>query len=152
MSLSPEDFLALEPLIIERLKASCPTARAVLSADDLADVTERSQTAPALHVVYGGYRVVQTTGEGCTALTEQRWVVVVVSRCSTQRDSSPAEARARAGALVGEAFSALMGWRPAPDVQVLVPVTPPAPMFRNGMVYLPLAFTAQVTVRVQGPT
>lgn len=146
MSLQTEDFLALEPLILERLKALCPAARAVLSVDDLADVAERSQTAPALHVVYGGFRVNSATDNGRSAVTEQRWLVVAVTRCSAQRSAAPAEARARSGELAREALAALMGWRPVPGMRPLALATPPNPIFRNGMSYIPLAFTALVPV------
>jgi len=146
VSLPTEDFLALETLIIARLKALCPAARAVLSVDDLADVAERSQTAPALHVVYGGFRVNSATDNGRSAVTEQRWLVIAVTRCSAQRDAAPAEARARSGVLAREALAALMGWRPAPGMRPLTLSTPPNPIFSNGMAYIPLAFTALVPV------
>lgn len=146
MSLPTEDFLALETAIVARLRTLCPSARAVLSVDDLGDVAERSQTAPALHVVYGGFRVSSATDNGRSAVTEQRWLVVAVSRCSAQRNAAPAEARARGGVLAREALAALMGWRPAPGMRPLALATPPNPIFSNGMVYIPLAFTAVVPV------
>lgn len=146
MSLPTEDFLALEPLIVDRLKARCPAARAVLSVDDLADVAERSQTAPALHVVYGGFRVSGGADSARSAVTEQRWLVVVVTRCSAQRGAAPAETRARSGVLAREALAALMGWRPVPGMRPLALATPPNPIFSKGMAYIPLAFTALVPV------
>lgn len=146
MTLPTEDFLALEALILERLRTLCPTARAVLPVEALADVEERSQVAPALHVVFGGFRVASATDNGRSAVTEQRWLVVAVSRCSAQRSAAPADSRARSGVLVREALAAMMGWRPAPGMRPLKLASPPNPIFKNGMSYIPLAFTADVPV------
>ncbi|SIQ96453.1 hypothetical protein SAMN05421829_108164 [Aromatoleum tolulyticum] len=145
----PIDFLGLEPLIIERLKATVPAARAVLAAEDLADVQERSQVAPALHVIYGGYRVLEATDTGRAATTEQTWIVVAVVKGAGQRGDAPAALRASAAALVSPVLSALMGWRPADRMRPLKLANGPRPVFSGGFAYFPLTFTATVPVQVE---
>lgn len=142
------DFLGLEPLIIARLKASVPAARAVLAAEDLADVQERSQVAPALHVIYGGYRVTEASENGRTAATEQTWIVVVVVKGAGQRGDAAAALRASAAALVTPVLSALMGWRPAERMRPMKLANGPRPVFSSGFAYFPLTFTATVPVQV----
>lgn len=144
----PLDFLALEADIVARLRARCPAARAVLTAEDLADVQARSQTTPALHVIYGGYRVLEASDTGRNARTEQTWVVVVALRAATQRATAASAPRVRAGELVGELLAALMGWRPAANMRPLTLANGPRPVFRDGCAYLPFAFTAAVPVHV----
>lgn len=144
----PIDFLGLEPLIIERLKASVPAARAVLAAEDLADVQERSQVAPALHVIYGGYRVAEAAENGRGAITEQTWIVVAVVKGAGQRGDAPAALRASAASLVGQVLAALMGWRPAERMRPLKLANGPRPVFSGGFAYFPLTFAALVPVQV----
>lgn len=145
----PIDFLGLEPLVIERLKALVPNARAVLAAEDLADVQERSQTTPALHVIYGGYRIVEAAENGRGAITEQTWIVVVVVKGAGQGGNAPAAVRASAASLVGAVLSALMGWRPAERMRPLKLTNGPRPVFSGGFAYFPLTFAALVPVQVE---
>lgn len=146
---SPIDFLGLEPLILARLKATVPAARSVLAAEDLADVEARSQTAPALHVIYGGYRVIEASENGRTASTEQTWIVVAVVKGASQRGDGPAALRASAAELVGPALTALMGWRPIDRMRPLKLANGPRPVFSGGFAYFPLTFAAQVPVQVE---
>lgn len=146
---TPIDFLGLEPLIIERLKATVPAARTVLAAEDLADVQERSQVAPALHVIYGGYRVIEASENGRAASTEQSWIVVAVVKGASQRSDGPAALRASAAELVGPVLSALMGWRPVDRMRPLKLANGPRPAFSGGFAYFPLTFAAQVPVQVE---
>ena len=66
-------FFDLEPEIVKRLRAALPAGVPVLTADELDDVEERSQPAPAVHVIYDGYTVTQA--QPTAALTRQRWLV-----------------------------------------------------------------------------
>ncbi len=145
---APIDFLGLEPLVIERLKAMVPAARAVLAAEDLADVQERSQVTPALHVIYGGYRITESADNGRGAITEQTWIVVAVVKGASQRADGPAALRASAAALVGPVLAALMGWRPAERMRPMKLANGPRPVFSGGFAYFPLTFAAQVPVQV----
>ena len=48
------DYLFLEPLIVERVKASVAGLRGVFTAPDLAAMAEQAQITPAAHVIYVG--------------------------------------------------------------------------------------------------
>lgn len=146
-------FLALEALIVERLQARMPHVR-VLSGDDLADITEANQPVPAVHVVYDGMRVTQTNAQGKNAMTEQRWLAVVVVKHDGAAAKAAAESKIRAAPFVDAVLKELMGWRPdqrtakpgAPGTPGLKLATPPKPVRRKPFYYFPLAFTADVPV------
>lgn len=143
-------FLALEALIVERLQARLPNMR-VLSGDDLAGIEEAGQPVPAVHVVYDGYRVTQTNAQGRNAMTEQRWLAVVVVKHEGAAAKASAESKTRAAPYVDAVLKALMGWRPsakpgAPGTPGLALDTPPKPVRRHPFYYFPLAFTADVPV------
>lgn len=125
-----------------------PTMR-VLSADDLAGITEANQPTPAVHVIYDGFRVTQTNAQGKNAMTEQRWLAVVVVKHEGATAKAAAESKIRAAPHVDAVLSALMGWWPnaRPGTPGLALATPPKPVRRHPFYYFPLAFTADVSVK-----
>lgn len=143
------NYLALEPLIIDRLKTEVPTLRAVLSADALADLAEGVQTTPAAYVLYDGDDVPSAdgkrAGDGARQLVSQRWLVVLAVR--NARGGS--DAREDAGPLLTQILAALAGYhpQPAPPSQVYRPLKraqAPRPGYHAGYGYFPLLFTTEV--------
>ena len=62
---SANNFLALEPLLADLLRQALQGMRPavqVLTAADLADVKLTRQHTPAVHLVYGGYRLEDDAG------------------------------------------------------------------------------------------
>lgn len=140
------NFLALEPLLIVRLRSRIPAARAVLSAADLADVRQATQVTPALHVLYGGYRPVEAAGRGAVVRLVQTWYVVAVVRNVAQGDAAQ-RVREDACALLDPVLAALIGWAPehgGAHIGPLQLVAAPAPLIEAGYGYFPLAFTAEL--------
>lgn len=141
-------FADIEGAIAERLKAALPGI-SVMTAADLASVTEDRQPAPALHVVYQSYRVLETRPDGKAAAVEQTWLVVAVAR--DVRDIRAGAASRLAAALVAEqALPHLMGWVPPGAAGPLLLSTPPKPAYANGITYLPLAFSVKTTLTNRG--
>lgn len=138
-------LLAAEPLIVERLRTLVPEAK-VLCAEDLDGIEESDQPTPALHVVYSGFRVTETSGRGTAAMTNQTWLVVAVVKHAGQSNRAASEVKQRARPLVDAAVNALMGWRPALNITPLQLASGPAPRWRSPYYYFPLAFTASVPV------
>lgn len=142
-----ENYLALEPLLIDRLKAEVPDFRAVLGMADLAAIMESSQPTPAAHVVYRGDSPVpgnNSAGHGAVQLVAQNWWVVVAAR--NVRDTlGGADARADAGVLITKTLRALCGWQPSADFRPLIRrFNTTAPGFNAGFAYFPLAFEARL--------
>lgn len=140
----PNDFLAAEPHIVDQLKAALAGLQPqvhVLTAADLASVVEARQVTPAVHVLWRGFRVLESRVDGAAAELEHTWAVVAAVR-NVSTLGTAAAARAEAGALAARAGAALMGYRP-PNVagpMRLAPATPPAAYSPAGFFYLPLAF------------
>lgn len=142
------NFLALESVLKTRLQthfaASNPAVQ-VLSAVDLAGVTEASQLAPAVHLVYQGYRVAETPTHGRVARIEQTWLVVIATRNVSDARTGEA-ARSQAGAIASQVCTALMGWNPSAVTKPLQLSDAPAAGFLAGFAYLPLAFVTEIVL------
>ncbi len=141
------NFLALEPLLVAAVKtavAGISPAVHVLTAADLAGVKESAQRTPAVHIIYGGYRVDEDL---LTAwrLAHTWYAVVVVRHVADQR--SGAAARAAAGPLLALVMGALAGTSLPGLTRPLVLTSPPRAEFRAGVQYLPSSFIAETIFR-----
>ena len=141
------NFLALEARLVELVKQAVvgiSPAVHVLTAADLADVKESAQRTPAVHIIYGGYRIAE---DQVTAwrLVHKWYAVVVVRHVGTQRTGTAA--RAAAGPLLSRVLGALAGASVPGASRPLEWITPPGPEFRAGVQYLPSAFTAETIFR-----
>lgn len=139
-------FMQLESLLVARLRETCPAAKFVLLADDLDDVTKMSQRTPALHVLYGGYRLLDEGSNGKAAAIEQTWLIVCAARSAQQREGTT-EKRIRAAELVDQALPALLGWKPLERGAPMHLAPAPKPLYSDGCTYLPLAFTWKLNVQ-----
>lgn len=143
-----DNFLALEALLIARLNeqlADLTPKVKVHSAVDLAGVAEEQQITPAVHVIYRGYRVVETRPDGRAVRMEQTWLAVVAT--TNKRNLRTGEAaRNEAGLIARRVCSALMGFRATPASRPLRLTDGPEAGFSNGFQYLPLAFLAELAL------
>ena len=146
-----DNLFALEPEIVARLKAALadrPDVH-VLSAIDLAAVTEEKQLLPAVHVLHRGFAVSTVAGasraDGRAQVLDQEWVVVVAT--SAKRDlKRGTDGRVQAGQLAVRALMALMGYRCPSAAGPLRLVPGPGGSIENGFQYLPLSFQTMVAV------
>lgn len=148
--MSAENFLALEPLLVARLTeqlADMVPKVHVMSAVDLAGVTEATQITPAVHVVYQGYRVTETRPDGTVVRVVQTWLATVATRNARNLRTGDA-ARAEAGLIAGRVAQALMGFKPQATSKPLRLVNGPGAGFSAGFAYLPLAFDAELVLSV----
>ena len=136
------DYLALGPLIIEHLQGSVKGARAVLSADDLADAELSGQTLPALHVYYVADQIATESNLGANVESDQTWAVIVVVRHARLAS----ERRGRAGELISEVFNVMQGWQPpGNEFGELHRIASPGPTYTpGGVAYFPLYFVSRV--------
>lgn len=142
-------MLDVEALIRQRLAATVPDLVGVHSAAALGIDDVGGKKLPAAFVVNDGYRVLEVTSHGAAVRIAARWLVIVVVRAFAQAASGE-RSRADAGPLVMECLRALMGWQPRVGVQALQPVTPPAPVYQDGILLYPLAFEAAMAVQRRG--
>lgn len=148
--MSPGNFLALEPLLVARLAeqlADLSPKVHVMSAADLAGVTEATQITPAVHMVFFNYRVTETRPDGTVARIVQTWVPTVATR-NVKDTRTGAAARATAGLIAWRVLQALMGFKPAGVSKPMQLVNGPGAGSSNGFAYLPLAFEAELVLSV----
>ena len=141
------NWLALEPhllaLIGHAVQGMSPAVH-VLSSADLADVKESAQKTPAVHLIYGGYRITDDLGTAWS-LAHIWYAVVVVRNVATQRSGQAA--RQSAGPLVAAVVGALVGAKVVGATRPLTLVSPPPASYRAGHQYIPSAFAVETIFR-----
>jgi hypothetical protein len=146
-----ENFFTLEQLLVDRLTlelADLTPKVKILTAADLAGVSEEQQITPAIHLVYRGYRPTDVRTDGKAARLQQTWLAVVATRNARQLRSGEA-ARADAGQIAQRVLRALMGYQPTGSSKPLMLTDGPEAGFNGGFQYLPLAFTAELAISVK---
>lgn len=142
---SPPGFFDLEPLIIDRLRSALPDVR-VISADEISELGDRGQVAPALHVIYGGFGVPSTSTDKRAARVRQIWIISAAVKCAVQRQGSRPELRSRASELIDPALQALMGWQPRRTDRPLELAPAPRVLYQGGIAFFSIAFAAEFPV------
>lgn len=117
----------------------------LLSAADLADVTEEKQLTPAVHVIPLRHAPMKVGGGGKSVMLEQVWLAVIAVRNVRSVGSGDA-ARGESGLLAMRVFNALQGWKPSSAAAPLNLTTGPNFKFIGGFQYVPLAFTTELAV------
>ena len=141
------DFSALEPRIVELLKAAVADltpAVHVLTAADLETVKESAQRVPALHVVSNGFAPIESQYKAAR-LRHTWYVVAVVRNQAGQRSGAPA--RRDAGALLARAMGALLSEALPGASTVLEPTAAPRGAHANGFFYLPSGWQVETVFR-----
>jgi hypothetical protein len=136
------NFMALEPHLVALLKAAVAGMSPgvnVLTAADLALVKEEAQLTPAVHLVYGGYRIAQDIGSAWRL--DHTWYAVTVVKHVGQIRSGAA-GRQDAGRLATRVAMALAEARVPGAAERLSLISPPAPSYSAPFTYLPTAIRA----------
>ena len=145
------DFMGLEPHLVELVRQAVQglsPAVHVLTSAEIADVLESKQRTPAVHVIYGGYRIFED--QGLTLLLDHTWyAVAVVSSAATIRSGQVA--RLSAGRLAARVVGALYGANVPGATRPLAMTSPPPARYSAGLQYLPSAFVAQTVFRKPQP-
>ena len=135
-------LLALEPLIVARLKEKLPADIQVLTAPDLAGPEGKGRHVPAVYVVYGGYRV-PSDQQSFTTIVES-WLTWCAVR-NVHQIRQGADARSLASEMQDGVRLALSRWRPA-GYKPLSLASAPRPYWAAGTAYFPLAWDAPFTL------
>ena len=100
------DWMQLEPHLVALVRAAVQDLRPavhVLTAAELADVKEQAQLTPAVHVIYGGFRITDSQ-RTAWQLTHTWYAVAAVRNVATVRSGQAA--RAQAGSLAARVLAA----------------------------------------------
>lgn len=101
---------------------------------------------PCAFVVFDGYRVLETTGDGALASIASRWLVVMAVKNMAQA-ADGAAVRAATKPVVEAVAEHLMGWRPGPGLGPLKLVPAPRSDYEAGHLFFPLAFECEQILR-----
>lgn len=134
-----ENWLALEPLLIERIKSVVDVGVRVAGVQDIAEVNEETLGDQAVLVVYDGDHPGGSAGAGDASIDFQRWLVVITVRHAAQGDGGAGK-RSRAGKLISKVKRALSGWDPSADFGELTKIPAPRPGYSAAFGYFPLAY------------
>lgn len=143
--MSGPHFLAMEQILIDRLRAVLPAQVHVLSAADLATVTESAQLTPAVHVLYRGYRRGKPTPSMWVEISQQ-WMTVVAVR-NVRDVATGSAARLEAGPLITQVIAALDRYQPGGECQSLHLDDAPSAGYRAGYGYFPLGWRVDMKIR-----
>ncbi|MDA8446381.1 phage tail terminator protein [Paracidovorax valerianellae] len=141
------DFMALEPRLVELVRQAVggmSPAVHVLTSAEIADIKETAQRTPAVHVIYGGYRISDDIGIAWE-LTHTWYVVAAVKNVSTVRSGEAA--RKGAGVLAAHVVGALAGAQVQGATKPLTLISPPPARYSAGFQYLPSAILATTVFR-----
>lgn len=134
------DYLALEPLLIERIRAEVSGLKTVQGAADLASVTVKQQVVPAVYVIYLGDIVGQ--GAGNAQPIDQIWAAVPTVYYADATGGGEG-ARRLAGPIIGRLLAALTNWKPRLDMKPLRRVQTSTPAeYADNFGYFPLLFSS----------
>lgn len=139
-------FLNIETAIVDQLRYNIDDSIQILTQDDLSGMEESSQPCPAVHVIYSGYRVIETRDDGKISHVQQRWLAVVATRNMRSRRSAE-QARQDALPILDEVKNCLMGFWPDQASSPLRLATPPLGGGENGFHYEPLAFDVNTILK-----
>jgi hypothetical protein len=141
------DWMALEPRLVELARAAVAGLKPavhVLTHADLAAVAETAQQTPAIHVIYGGYRIAED--QATAWRLAHTWYVVAAVR-NVAAISSGQPARLSAGSLLARVTGCLVAQKLEGATKPLALVSPPAAQYRAGFQYIPSAFEVETIFR-----
>jgi phage gp37-like protein len=139
-------YAEIEQAIVDRLVARMPQGTHVGVLRDVATVPELRQKAPAVWVVYDGYRVGdRLPAQSGVCQVVQEWFVVVAAK-SARGQGGVDEARDAAGALCEQVLQALLGFHLGGGRYLRLEEAP-GPEYDAGYCHVPLAFSNAATFK-----
>ena len=136
-------MLHLESTMLERIRQAVPAGVKVFSAADLAGAQANFQFAPAVHVIFSGYRVKRNAANNLVCEVEQTWLTVVAVR-NARDQKAGAAARGDSGDLTKTVFDAMAGWLPEGSCRPFSLADGPGSGFDEGVFFIPLAWRTVV--------
>jgi len=134
-----DDYLFLQPLLIERVKACVPGLAHIGSASSLSEAQDNTAASPTCWIIYLGEDI--TDGARAKHPVKQHWAAVLTLAYPKQGEAGP---------LLGKLINALTGWIPEnagqkePACSPLERTSTRLPVvFENDWLICPLLFTAR---------
>lgn len=131
-----DDYFAAETLLAEHFEKVDGIKR-IYKSRELSEVLEKSQVTPALHLVFYGDNLPDTSNGGALIHIKQTWLIVLAIK-NTQKD---------VGQLLTKVIKSLAG-KKVGEMGVWQRINAPIrPSFHKGFSYYPLAFTCPMRMK-----
>ncbi|MBF0424330.1 MAG: hypothetical protein HQL66_00715 [Magnetococcales bacterium] len=139
-----DDLLALEALLIDRIRTLLPTMQHVMGAKDLGGVKEETVPAPAILIVFQGARI-EDTAESAVSIRQTWALYVVAAGVKDLRGGS--DKRQTAGPIIQALIAGLHYWMPGQGYAPLRLEAIHAPYYtESGKGFFPIVFTTSIAV------
>lgn len=134
MALSPvklaDDFLVAEQALLNVLEKVDGVVKTYSTAD-VAEMEERAQKTPAVHVIYGGYEMASSSNNGVMNRINQDWHILLAVKLKDRKQ--------KPGQLISNIMERLKDT--VSDLGVLQQVSPKLkPSVSDGFAYYPMTF------------
>jgi len=142
-----ENYLFLQPLIEQRLRAVLGAELPIEGIEELAQVGETDQRPKVVYVMWAGDAFDDSDAgraqRGASQMVRQRWMVALRIRNVSQVDK--AARHKEAGSLLSQIHKAIAGWSPEGVSRAFVRSGNLAPNYTKTSLY-PLGFAIQLTL------
>ncbi len=135
-----DDYFVAEEALADHL-INITGIKRVYKSREIADLSERSQGTPCIHLIYHGDQLPETANGGALMQIKQTWLVVLASKTvqKNQGELLTAIIKSLAGKNIALGTNNIGPW--------LRTNTPIKPSFNKGFSYYPLAFTCQMRIK-----
>lgn len=139
-------FAEAEEKLVARLRAILPAEVHVGTLDELEDVNDMRQKAPACWVIYDGHTIGKRIDSvPNVAQVVQEWFVVIATKSAKSKGGN-AEAKREASGLCTKVLEGLAGFDLGAGKYLRVEDAP-GPEYSAGYVHVPLAFSSAATFK-----
>ncbi len=105
------DYFALEPVIVERLKAIAGVL-AINTPFNVDDMLQITNCSPSLNVIYVGDRVGESAGRGRAVPITQQWLIVLAVNDASSQLEETSNIRKTADPFIREILAKMQGFDP----------------------------------------
>ena len=142
------DYFAVEPVIVEHIKASMPDLLEVNTPFNIDDMLDHSNTDKSVSVIYYGDRMGEVSGRGKITSQYQQWLIVLTVRDAKAQAGTTNSIREYANPLILQLLAAMQGFDPKIKAyrQFLRADSPVTAGSDSGFAFFPFMFEIQMFV------
>lgn len=107
-----DDYFAVEPLIVQHIKASVTGLASVDTPFDIDDMLNNSNDTPSVSVIYYGDRMGESSSNGKKTTQYQQWLVVLKVRDPIAQSRETNELRKYANPFILQILDCMQGFDP----------------------------------------
>lgn len=143
------DYFAVEPLIVDHIKASMPELNAVNTPFNVDDMLDHANTDKSVSVIYYGDRMGDVSGKGKVTSQFQQWLIVLTVRDAGAQSGDTNSIRKYANPFILQLLEAMQGYDPNVKAyrQFLRADSPVTAGSDSGFAFFPFMFEVQMFIQ-----